>query len=1238
MGRLLNLKLTNFKSYKDEVNIEIGTSNFISIIGPNGSGKSNIMDAISFVLGVDTNLLRSSSITQLIYRGKRSNGNEDDENDSNSTVSRASVEAKYQKTDGSIVKFYRDVDTDGASRYKIDGRSSNFQKYIETLNKENILVEVRNFLVFQGDVEQVASKDPYDLTNFFERISGSIKYKKEYDALKEDYLRTANECGDAIIEKRRLQTEISHYTESADKNDRYNEKLDEKQNLTIQFHLFQLYLIDDQLNTVDEEIDNIQADIGIVEDSLKSKEESYDAALNENVRYQFALKNNSKSIKQFLAASKKLKATSLNKTQNESRSYETIITDLKHNLEVLNVDLNNQNSTIDDLEITKQTLIDTSSNIKTQIEEIEQDQVKFTNIDADAINQINTIKSEYISTHGGDIIDREIQLKTNKLDELNINLRKINKQIGVYEVLIKEQENEKIQKEKNIQKYEESSKTNDIEIKSLEQQKKKISGSIESLNKKVDFDNIKLKNTLLRIDELSAEQRETKFEEKQRDMLRSLKNIYPGVKGFVIDLFRPSNAKYNSAVSLLIGRNLYAIIVDTATTANACIQYMKAQRLGIATFLPLDVVSGKAPDFGLNDKKAIFASDILSYSNEFKPVMRYICRDTVISDDLKTAQKLKWQDDLSCKIISLNGDVIQKSGIMTGGSAQSNGSESRWNKIEYQDLVTAKDKLMDNLKIYHDSINSKELLIKDLESQISELHKEHNEIHLNISFTKTEIENLSKQIEYNKEKLAKELETEKKELEESIALVNNEHNKLVEKRNSLLEKLFSDISNQLGFSVLEYENTTGNLIKEKKKQYDLLSRDLSEITTKISFENKKRSTILLSIVNVEKAITDNTKLVEEIQTMMDNISEEITGLNQKTEMTTKEVDEIKLRFEENKTLVNALSLEIDELKVRRDKLNVDLSEKESIYDSYEKDRIQIFKNCKMNAVELPLINGSFNNEENADNVEFDYSVLVLDYAKLDKKLLKNKNKKLSNADVQKNINTKLSDLEKELLTLQPNVHAKDRLKELTEKYNKYNNEVVHDLKEKEKKLLDKFNKVKKQRRQTFEETLEYVMHNIDSVYKELTTDASLPSDSNAMNVLVGGSASLNLEFNEEDEDEPYLAAMRYQATPPMKKFREIEYLSGGEKTVAALALLFTINKFKPSPFFVLDEIDAALDTVNVLRVSNYIKNHATESLQFIVISLKNSIFEESDSLVGVYRNQKQNSSKVLTLDLSAYEA
>ncbi|CAI8508412.1 unnamed protein product [Hanseniaspora opuntiae] len=656
-----------------------------------------------------------------------------------------------------------------------------------------------------------------------------------------------------------------------------------------------------------------------------------------------------------------------------------------------------------------------------------------------------------------------------------------------------------------------------------------------------------------------------------------------------------------------MGRNLYSIVVDTAMTANACIQYMKAQRLGVATFLPVDVVSGKNPDFAINDKKAVFASEVLTYSREFNSVLRYICSDTIISDDLKTAQKLRWNDNINAKIITLNGDVIQKSGIMTGGSTQVNGNESRWNKIEYQTLVSTKDKLMDHVKKCHDSIASNDMLIKDLENQLSEIDKDHNDIKLNISFNKSEVTNISKQIGYNQEKLANDLESEKSELEKSIAMVQEDFDKLTEKRNSVLENIFSDLSASLGFSVLEYENTTGNLLKEKNNQFDLISRDLSEV-------------------------------LKIFQNLMDKIDKEINGLNEKSELTAKEVEDIKKKFEENKVLVNDLSTEIDEIKARRDRLKAELSEKESLYDSYEKDRVQLLKNCKMNAIEIPLINGSLNMDATTDDETFDYSIVVLDYDQLDKKLFKLKNKKLSNVEIHKNIKNKLADVEKELLTLQPNVHAKDRLKDLKEKYTKYNNEVVHDLKEKEKKLLDKFNKVKKQRRQAFEELLSFVIENIDSVYKELTVDGSLHRDSTSNNGLIGGSASINLEFNEEDEDEPYLAALKYQATPPMKKFREIEYLSGGEKTVAALALLFTINKFKPSPFFVLDEIDAALDATNVIRVGNYIKKHASNDLQFIVISLKNSIFEESDALVGVYRNQKQNSSNVLTLDLSVYES
>jgi structural maintenance of chromosome 1 len=126
------------------------------------------------------------------------------------------------------------------------------------------------------------------------------------------------------------------------------------------------------------------------------------------------------------------------------------------------------------------------------------------------------------------------------------------------------------------------------------------------------------------------------------------------------------------------------------------------------------------------------------------------------------------------------------------------------------------------------------------------------------------------------------------------------------------------------------------------------------------------------------------------------------------------------------------------------------------------------------------------------------------------------------------------------------------------------------------------------------------------------------------------------ELNVENEDEPYLEGLRYHAMPPLKRFRDMEHLSGGEKTIAALALLFAVHSFKPSPFFVLDEVDAALDTVNVGRVANYVKKFARPGMQFIVISLKATFFQESEGLVGVMRDQSENSSRVVTLDVSAH--
>lgn len=163
--------------------------------------------------------------------------------------------------------------------------------------------------------------------------------------------------------------------------------------------------------------------------------------------------------------------------------------------------------------------------------------------------------------------------------------------------------------------------------------------------------------------------------------------------------------------------------------------------------------------------------------------------------------------------------------------------------------------------------------------------------------------------------------------------------------------------------------------------------------------------------------------------------------------------------------------------------------------------------------------------------------------------------------------------------------------------------------------------MKRKRTELFNKAFNHISDNIDGTYKDLTRNPSFP---------LGGKAYLDME----DSTEPYNAGLKYHAMPPLKRFRDMEHLSGGEKTIAALALLFAIHSYQPSPFFVLDEVDAALDNVNVGRVAKYVREHASPGMQFIVISLKAGFFQESESLVGVMRDQARMSSRVVSLDVS----
>jgi len=220
------------------------------------------------------------------------------------------------------------------------------------------------------------------------------------------------------------------------------------------------------------------------------------------------------------------------------------------------------------------------------------------------------------------------------------------------------------------------------------------------------------------------------------------------------------------------------------------------------------------------------------------------------------------------------------------------------------------------------------------------------------------------------------------------------------------------------------------------------------------------------------------------------------------------------------------------------------------------------------------------------------------------------------------LDAEISKIITEVDQMAPNMKAMARLDDVEAKLIDTDKETEKARKE-VKAARDEFNTVKKKRTDLFNKAYSHISDSIDKVYKDLTKGKAAP---------LGGVAYLNLE----DTEEPYLGGVKYTAMPPMKRFRDMDQLSGGEKTVAALALLFAIHSYQPSPFFVLDEVDAALDNTNVAKIANYIRSQASETFQFIVISLKGSLYERGNSLVGIYRDQDLNSSKTMTLDLTVY--
>ncbi|CCH41801.1 Structural maintenance of chromosomes protein [Wickerhamomyces ciferrii] len=1218
MGRLVGLELHNFKSYRGTASIGFGSANFTSIIGPNGSGKSNMMDAISFVLGVKSQHLRSNQLKDLIYRGRLLDGDieqlQDGELDNEDLDSEtAYVMAIYEKSDGEILQLKRTIGSRGQSEYRINNKVTSAGEYSNVLKKENILIKARNFLVFQGDVEQIASQSAAELSKLLETVSGSLEYKREYESLKDEQDQAKEDTAAILSKRRTLISELKQYKEQRHEAEEFKSKLHEKNNLTKLLTLWNLYHIELKRDNLTDEFKESKKKLKELKNDIHKAEKEFQSVKAEYAKESLKLNKFHKKIDSQKSDinSKKQELLPINAQQDVINK---TISKFNKRVKDLSSDFERQQEYVQGVERQIKVVTKAKSNAEKEFNAKHSN----SNITLEDQQEYENLKQQYLS-QGGASEEEQLNLLNVEKNEIKAILASISNQRTNADVRVEElkSQHSKLSNDlttvsTELNELNELYNQRKIELKNLNIENENF------LSKEYEL-NSRLRETLISLEELNANQRETNKERKLRENVNTLRRLFPGVKGLLSDLCQPKQKKYENAISTILGKNFDSVIVENSAIAHQCITYLKEQRSGVASFIPLDTIDAKPIDSRLRqlDPRARPSIDIIDYDPVLERAMQFACGNSMVCDDLRLAKEIRWGKKIDVKVVTLDGSLIHKAGLMTGGRAKN--QERRWNKTEVQNLTRLKDDLSYELNQLqerrpdHMKIRNLDYELGNLDLQIVNVRRKRVELERSILDVDAEMKY------YNNSN-----ESEKRRQQEEDKL-NDVNKRILEQENNiqLLKKdIFKKFCSKLGFKdIKEYENSSGSEIREQSKELNQYQNELYKLGKKLDFEKERFNETSNRITKIEAEKSSYEKSLTQLIKEKELTNDQIDRLESELEITTQELLDFEKSIEDKLQKSKNSEDNLHDLQYNYESFKKSLEIQQQDIERYTIERISFLKNCKIENINIPLKQGSSLDDLPIDNTEEIFAIadeISIDFSTLSTRYKENDNEIISNE-----ITEKLSDITKELETLSPNTKALERLTEVEKRMEEIEKE-LHKTRSQELVIVKKFQEVKNKRYELFISAFNHISEKIDPIYKELTKANNT--------TLGGGAAYLTLE----DEDEPYLAGIRYHAMPPMKRFKDMEFLSGGEKTIAALALLFAIHSFHPSPFFVLDEVDAALDNNNVQKIANYITKNSGPNFQFIVISLKNGLFEKSDALVGIYREQRENSSKTLTLDLRNY--
>ena len=1182
---LKRLELQGFKSFADKTVLEF-MPGITSVIGPNGSGKSNISDAIRWVLGEQSmKSLRGSKSLDIIFAGTQNR----------KSLGFAEASLVFDNTDGSLPIEYSEVTVtrkiyrSGETGYYINKVPCRLKDVLELFMDTGIGKDGYS-IIGQGKIDEILSNKSEDRRHIFEEAAGIVKYRvrkaeseKKLEHTKLNLLR----INDILAE---IETNLDPLKVQSEKAKKYLNLREELKNIEIGLFLYNIEKYKKDLEEIvkDEEVYKEQCNeeegrlerIKALKEELKSEIDSITESIEEMSNLGFESK---KEIEM------------LNSDINVSN---TRIENNKQNKERFENEIEELSARINDLEEEKKQKEEKKENLKTNKEKFAKELEEKEKELAEITKKLSSKELE-IEEHKKKVeenIDKKYELQSN-ISEQDINYQNYKKrQEQIKNEIagnISELDNTRMKKEEISKEFYE-----------IESKRNKILADLEDVNKQKQEADRKLKDYESKINMLSGEKRikesKLKFlietEKEKEGYIKSVKSLLKdcetikelgiGMHGVLANIIEVPE-EYQTAIEMCLGSSLQNIVTENEETAKRLIEHLRKNNLGRASFLPITSVKGKKIDRikGKNNGIIGIASDLVKYNKKYENIILNLLGRTVVVQDMETAIRVAKDNGYSFRIITLEGDVINPSGAITGGSVAKKtvnilgrGREIEKLQKEIKNLEEQIQKLEKEKEEYQNSIEDviEESALFEKELQEIEINyatgkEKINAIEENINRVETRLNKLkeeSKKLEEQKEESLR----NKEDFQEKIEIINEENEKL---KKIITE--FADLNkdNQKYVDDLNFDITN---LKISVSSFDESESSIEEIQERINSEiNSTNKSIQNKKIQIEQIVKDNSDLeesIKETKEKIDKIKEEVENSGskieelkekrtQKNEKLAKEEEEINTKFK----TIEDLKAQIVKVDVKKTKLEEDINE---------------------------IINKMWEEYElTPNNVE--------DYKKPDNVQLTQK---------------KVKDLRNQIRELgSVNIDSIDEYKNLKDRYDFMCEQRV-DLESTMAKLRKIISDMTSIMKEQFKEKFEMINKNFAEVFREL---------------FGGGNASLTLE----DKENILECGIEITVQPPGKKLQNMMLLSGGEKAFTAIALLFAILKINPAPFCVLDEIEAALDDVNVYRFAEYLKKFS-KNTQFLVITHRKGTMEVADTVYGITM-EENGISKLLSMKLKNAE-